>query len=58
MPVPDRFAHAHDWEYCEMCGECRARCGTEGDYERYCTDKVFNMKLGRVVRNNGKQEET
>lgn len=23
MPVSDRFVHAHDWEYCEMCEKCK-----------------------------------
>lgn len=76
MPVPDKFVHAHDWEYCEMCGkckpmpschvivenddgekrwysmcrDCRARCRTDSDFERYCTDKVFVLRLGRTVR--------
>ena len=76
MPAPDRFVHAHDWEYCEMCGkckpmpschvivendngekrwysmcrDCRARCSTDSDFERYCTDKVFVLRLGRTVR--------
>lgn len=78
MPVPDRFVHAHDWEYCEMCGECKPmpscpvivendegkkryysmchecmeRCKADSEYERYCTERVFSLKLGRSIKTN------
>lgn len=35
---------------CSMCHDCRERCGKDKDYEEYVTDKVFERKLGRLLR--------
>lgn len=35
-----------------ICSECRERCRNEPAFEKYVTEKVFKLKLGRVVRYN------
>lgn len=34
----------------EMCKTCRDKCKKDKDYEKYATDKAFNLKLGRPVK--------
>lgn len=34
----------------EICKDCRERCRNEPAFEKYVTEKVFKLRLGRVVR--------
>lgn len=59
VPDPD-FVHVvvdneksgaeHEKRWYAICKDCRGRARTDKDYERYITEKVFAMKLGRRVR--------
>ena len=33
----------------EMCQDCREKCRTDREYEKYATEKAFTLKLGRRV---------
>ena len=34
----------------EMCKNCREKCRTDTEFEKYATEKAFSMKLGRKVK--------
>lgn len=34
----------------EMCVYCREKCREEPAFDKYVTEKVFKLKLGRVMR--------
>ena len=46
----DKPGEENEKRWYEICKDCRERARTDKDYERYITEKVFAMKLGRRVR--------
>ena len=46
----DKQGEENEKRYYAMCTDCRERCRNEPAFEKYVTEKVFTMRLGRVVR--------
>ena len=36
--------------YYGICSSCREKCRKDPEYEQYTTDKVFRLRLGRIVK--------
>ena len=59
IPDPD-FVHVvvdnektgeeNEKRWYSICSECRERCRNEPTFEKYVTEKVFKLRLGRVMR--------
>lgn len=46
----DKVGTEHEKRIYSMCKYCREKCRTDSEYEKYVTEKVFNLKLGRRLR--------
>ena len=46
----DKPGEENEKRWCEICKDCRERCRNEPAFEKYVTEKVFKLRLGRVVR--------
>lgn len=45
----DKTGKAKEYRRYEMCIQCRKKCASDKDFERYVTNKVFTLKLGRKI---------
>lgn len=48
----DKPGEENEKRWYAICSDCRKRCRKEPAFEKYVTEKVFKLKLGRVVRYN------
>ena len=46
----DKQGVMHEVRHYAMCKFCREKCRTDSEYEKYVTDKVFSMNLGRRMK--------
>lgn len=46
----DKPGEENEKRWYSICKDCHERCRKEPAFEKYVTEKVFKLKLGRVVR--------
>ena len=45
----DKMGEELEKRYCAICSNCREKCRNDTGYEKYVTEKVFKIKLGRRI---------
>lgn len=46
----DKTGAEHEKRWLNICCDCREKCRIDSRYEKFVTDQVFKLKLGRRIK--------
>lgn len=46
----EKTGDEHERRWTTICCDCREKCRNDSEYEKFVTEKVFRLKLGRRLK--------